>query len=135
MHCAPVDLQLDSRLGCWSMRPGDSWWLWDSCSFPLPRNDTRSASKEVTEGLPDLNGLCEGPAPLCRSRTPPDDRSPVPINPTPIFILLVKGSWGKLLVAVFHEEIVQKNSHLDDCLLYTSPSPRDLSTSRMPSSA
>ena len=24
---------------------------------------------------------------------------------------------------------------LDDCLLYTSPSPRDLSTSRMPSSA
>ena len=23
----------------------------------------------------------------------------------------------------------------DDCLLYTSPSPRDLSTSRMPSSA
>ena len=25
--------------------------------------------------------------------------------------------------------------HSDDCLLYTSPSPRDLSTSRMPSSA
>ena len=25
--------------------------------------------------------------------------------------------------------------HLDPCLLYTSPSPRDLSTSRMPSSA
>ena len=25
--------------------------------------------------------------------------------------------------------------HLTDCLLYTSPSPRDLSTSRMPSSA
>ena len=25
--------------------------------------------------------------------------------------------------------------HLDICLLYTSPSPRDLSTSRMPSSA
>ena len=26
-------------------------------------------------------------------------------------------------------------SYLKDCLLYTSPSPRDLSTSRMPSSA
>ena len=26
-------------------------------------------------------------------------------------------------------------SHLEICLLYTSPSPRDLSTSRMPSSA
>ena len=25
--------------------------------------------------------------------------------------------------------------HIDTCLLYTSPSPRDLSTSRMPSSA
>ena len=27
------------------------------------------------------------------------------------------------------------DNHLGDCLLYTSPSPRDLSTSRMPSSA
>ena len=26
-------------------------------------------------------------------------------------------------------------THMNDCLLYTSPSPRDLSTSRMPSSA
>ena len=25
--------------------------------------------------------------------------------------------------------------HIEGCLLYTSPSPRDLSTSRMPSSA
>ena len=38
-------------------------------------------------------------------------------------------------------EIVSEQSHIDfenirqDCLLYTSPSPRDLSTSRMPSSA
>ena len=34
--------------------------------------------------------------------------------------------------------ISNKNLNLDkypDCLLYTSPSPRDLSTSRMPSSA
>ena len=27
------------------------------------------------------------------------------------------------------------NAIINDCLLYTSPSPRDLSTSRMPSSA
>ena len=33
-------------------------------------------------------------------------------------------------------KIVGKNDNGDDlCLLYTSPSPRDLSTSRMPSSA
>ena len=30
---------------------------------------------------------------------------------------------------------VNETSPLYDCLLYTSPSPRDLSTSRMPSSA
>ena len=33
------------------------------------------------------------------------------------------------------EVLKQKASSLSDCLLYTSPSPRDLSTSRMPSSA
>ena len=31
--------------------------------------------------------------------------------------------------------IDNKTTNLDGCLLYTSPSPRDLSTSRMPSSA
>ena len=30
---------------------------------------------------------------------------------------------------------VQQSNLIKDCLLYTSPSPRDLSTSRMPSSA
>ena len=29
----------------------------------------------------------------------------------------------------------KKGNNITDCLLYTSPSPRDLSTSRMPSSA
>ena len=37
-----------------------------------------------------------------------------------------------LLVEDVEEVVV---AHLKDCLLYTSPSPRDLSTSRMPSSA
>ena len=32
-------------------------------------------------------------------------------------------------------EAVEHNEEYYDCLLYTSPSPRDLSTSRMPSSA
>ena len=30
---------------------------------------------------------------------------------------------------------LKKDNKFNDCLLYTSPSPRDLSTSRMPSSA
>ena len=32
-------------------------------------------------------------------------------------------------------EVYVKEDEANDCLLYTSPSPRDLSTSRMPSSA
>ena len=32
-------------------------------------------------------------------------------------------------------EITEKSPNIPSCLLYTSPSPRDLSTSRMPSSA
>ena len=39
-----------------------------------------------------------------------------------------------LLLPVIQEFRLQKKYFLD-CLLYTSPSPRDLSTSRMPSSA
>ena len=35
----------------------------------------------------------------------------------------------------FKEAIISKGIELNICLLYTSPSPRDLSTSRMPSSA
>ena len=32
-------------------------------------------------------------------------------------------------------KLLQKDEEINSCLLYTSPSPRDLSTSRMPSSA
>ena len=42
------------------------------------------------------------------------------------------GKWDK------DDEDEEEHEHEDedeDCLLYTSPSPRDLSTSRMPSSA
>ena len=34
-----------------------------------------------------------------------------------------------------NEGIIRKMSEIKDCLLYTSPSPRDPKTSRMPSSA
>ena len=39
---------------------------------------------------------------------------------------------GLLAIKAYHES---RNEQERDCLLYTSPSPRDLSTSRMPSSA
>eukprot|EP00829_Urostomides_striatus_P000062 TRINITY_DN10001_c0_g1_i1.p1 TRINITY_DN10001_c0_g1~~TRINITY_DN10001_c0_g1_i1.p1 ORF type:complete len:108 (-),score=57.85 TRINITY_DN10001_c0_g1_i1:10-333(-) len=43
---------------------------------------------------------------------------------------------GALLVALWNEgKLTTAKAHIIICLLYTSPSPRDLSTSRMPSSA
>ena len=45
---------------------------------------------------------------------------------------LICGHGGKVTIIEPHDEIAE---HTSNCLLYTSPSPRDLSTSRMPSSA
>ena len=36
---------------------------------------------------------------------------------------------------LMHQKMNHVNTPSNNCLLYTSPSPRDLSTSRMPSSA
>ena len=42
---------------------------------------------------------------------------------------------SKIETRTFHKAIQAYRRHIENCLLYTSPSPRDLSTSRMPSSA
>ena len=73
------------------------------------------------------------------------DFAPVPYQPLPYRSIVVASSndpfcpvrtagafarsWGSELVRL------QNAGHINICLLYTSPSPRDLSTSRMPSSA
>ena len=38
-------------------------------------------------------------------------------------------------IGLAHHKVIHLVSMYEGCLLYTSPSPRDLSTSRMPSSA
>ena len=48
-------------------------------------------------------------------------------KPSPITVKLAQKSDGDNLSVLFDHNVT--------CLLYTSPSPRDLSTSRMPSSA
>ena len=49
---------------------------------------------------------------------------------------LLKTSYGFLLADLLVDEVeILTIAVSPDCLLYTSPSPRDLSTSRMPSSA
>ena len=74
---------------------------------------------------------------------------------TPINVTLTEGEIGIILCSledyaknldegsrevrdidqIFEELENAVDDHYNDCLLYTSPSPRDLSTSRMPSSA
>ena len=56
----------------------------------------------------------------------------IPANPPPIRVIS-EVTEAHLLS---EEELIRiVNRRIKDCLLYTSPSPRDLSTSRMPSSA
>ena len=47
----------------------------------------------------------------------------------------VRAESGALHYMIGNIEMVTKKPSMGGCLLYTSPSPRDLSTSRMPSSA
>ena len=49
--------------------------------------------------------------------------------------LASSNSWTAATIRTFLHRLVKKGALSYDCLLYTSPSPRDLSTSRMPSSA
>ena len=50
--------------------------------------------------------------------------------------LKILGLWGGATAGEIVERLYEYSVTLDDiCLLYTSQSPRDLSTSRMPSSA
>ena len=48
---------------------------------------------------------------------------------------LIPSHVQKVFARVYHESRTITPTQLEVCLLYTSPSPRDLSTSRMPSSA
>ena len=73
---------------------------------------------------------------------------PLPQISTPSYELVVPSTKKKikfrpflvkeekiLIIAMESQDNTQIANAIKDCLLYTSPSPRDLSTSRMPSSA
>ena len=57
------------------------------------------------------------------------------LNQKKIEEILSNYSLGKLDSFKGIEEGIENTNYFLSCLLYTSPSPRDLSTARMPSSA
>ena len=60
-----------------------------------------------------------------------------PLQAMVIFIYALKDTAnpGQMPLVLKLGQVVDNLDHMFSCLLYTSPSPRDLSTSRMPSSA
>ena len=56
-------------------------------------------------------------------------------GPTSVCVEYCNAKGDKAVINLGSDWTVQVDEELIDCLLYTSPSPRDLSTSRMPSSA
>jgi len=89
----------------------------------MPDQEIASAYEENT-GAAILRAFC--------------DRSPAAL---PGVLVANHGpfAWGKDVTAAAHNaailEAIARMAYFTTCLLYTSPSPRDLSTSRMPSSA
>ena len=61
--------------------------------------------------------------------------TPAPIDAQKELIKIMKNDSLGYTVALGIPELRQRISQLYGCLLYTSPSPRDLAVSRMPSSA
>ena len=57
------------------------------------------------------------------------------IQKSAVIVRLEISQWGGDKIDRSVSDEVANNKNASSCLLYTSPSPRDLSTSRMPSSA
>ena len=67
----------------------------------------------------------------------PSSEAPISLEPrVPVLTIVdVERNLGRVLVDVRPDALAFRNALLRDCLLYTSPSPRDATLSRMPSSA
>ena len=57
------------------------------------------------------------------------------ISSTLINLGISSSDFSKMGIGWLNHILTENPNHIYNCLLYTSPSPRDLSTSRMPSSA
>ena len=111
-------------------------------------NNLNFSSPENEIGYWQLSSSCDGIAEACKALETPvtggnvslynesknKDNLITPINPTPVIGMV--GKIDNVEKAISSEwKNIEDQIWLIGCLLYTSPSPRDLSTSRMPSSA
>ena len=119
--------------------------LWDedqagAVTMPAPAQLTAAIAQANTNKLsgapsipapagsfPGATVAAANPAPNLQANPIPDTWKPHPMDP----LRFVKHEIRQLLLARGSLSIAQ----LPDCLLYTSPSPRDATLSRMPSSA
>ena len=110
--------------------------------MPEGRIQTPAGKDMLLESLaiPDVKSVWQQPAPVFGGGAtvqPSEKFGVVSVRSAPDDCI----GWNELvvdthkLVQRLHKGLVVGDKVLKDCLLYTSPSPRDLSTSRMPSSA
>ena len=72
---------------------------------------------------------------LCLARCTAKYDASLEVNTYDVQPVAKRARRGRRKSAAATAAAVSEPKHPEDCLLYTSPSPRDLSTSRMPSSA
>eukprot|EP00831_Metopus_contortus_P029163 TRINITY_DN24021_c0_g1_i2.p1 TRINITY_DN24021_c0_g1~~TRINITY_DN24021_c0_g1_i2.p1 ORF type:complete len:154 (+),score=1.37 TRINITY_DN24021_c0_g1_i2:48-464(+) len=107
---------------------------------PILGSSSQALKKEIKSTRPSLNNTCSKKE-LLEYHTP--RARPIQVylkHPIDTKLPSLQNNRQKLSAIEFSEKqgvLSTPNSpkHVLSCLLYTSPSPRDLSTSRMPSSA
>ena len=72
---------------------------------------------------------------LAKSKMKPSAKRKVGVAAAIVFLFVVLISFMAILIPQLLESVMTLSTQLSDCLLYTSPSPRDRQKSRMPSSA
>ena len=119
-------------------KPLDVYYLPEKAAITIDEGTMISAGTTIAEtprqtsGISDITGGLPRVTEIFEARKPKDPAILAEIDG--VIEIMPEKKRGKLSMIVRNESGLEVE-HLVPCLLYTSPSPRDLSTSRMPSSA
>ena len=106
-----------------------------STNFLCPLCDAEYIGLTTRHLFQRIEEQCRSSSSICRYLQQDRDTNPRSLDLAKSFEVLRKCQ-GKMACPVYEMLLIKKyRPSLNICLLYTSPSPRDLSTSRMPSSA